>query len=451
MWSACTGLSDKKQLIRDRIEKDSTNSSKPPSSDSLAAKIERYRENHNNYVPTGKKQGAQTGHKGYGRDLVSDVTKVITCPVPDGCGHCGGLFVGHEISRRKQVSYLKDKQLTVTEFQVMKARCQACRRICRGELPPGTPKGAFGSCILSIITMLTGRYRLSKHQVKACLHDLFGLKVSVGTISNIEKEVSESLSDVTQEVHAALKSRNLIHVDETSHYHKHRLHWLWVLADKNLAYICLYRYRNGEMARCLLGEIGGQNWVTDRYSAYSFLPKKQHQYCWSHLKRDIKSIIDHPEAAHASLGNRLEVIRSAVFKDYRHWQESPFGSLLSRKMKGHLREFHNVLREGLQLEGKKTASFCRNLTKNWRKMWNFLLNPLIPPTNNHAERMIRHNVLWRKLSLGTQSNRGDRYVERMSTVQLSCRLQRRDLQSFLESALDHFWSGQDPPSLLAQP
>lgn len=451
LWSVCSRLTDQQQLIRDRIEKDSTNSSRPPSTDSIAAKADRYRANHQKHIPTGRQQGAQPGHKGSGRHLkpTSTVDDVIVCSAPEHCEQCQITLVDQKIARRKQVSYLKSKYLTVTEFQVMKARCKSCRRIYCGELPVGTPKGAFGSCVLSVIAMLTGRYRLSKRQVKACLYDLFGLKISVGAISTAEKAVSESLSTVALEVHEALKSSYLAHADETTHYHKHQLRWMWLLSNENLAYISTHRYRNGEMARCLLGDIGQQIWVTDRYGVYGFLPKKQHQYCWSHLKRDIKAIIDHPDEEHAKIGNRLEGVRRAIFDEYHWWQENSPNNPLLAKTKPYLRQFRSILRNGLLLSGEKTAGFCRNLITNWRKLWNFLGNEKIPPTNNHGERVLRHNVLWRKLSLGTQSNRGDRYVERISTVQLSCRLQGRDLLLFLQTALNCFWSGQDPPSLLS--
>lgn len=376
--------------------------------------------------------------------------EVIICPAPAACFHCGGELAHHEISQRKQVAYLKDKRLVIKEFQCIKASCVECRRVCRGALPPGTPKGAFGSCVLSIIAMLTGRYRLSKRQVKACLYDLFNLELSVGTLSNAEKQVSASLAEVRLQVYEALKQREINHVDETTHFRKHRLSWLWLLADEQFAYLSIHCYRNGEMARCLLDKSGKQTWVTDRYQAYNFLPKRQHQYCWSHLKRDIKAIIDHPHEQHATIGRRFDEMRGAIFKEYREWVDnSPEGSVL-RNVKGHLVEFRRILREGAMLSGQKTPSFCRHLIKNWRRLWNFLMDPTIPATNNHAERMLRHNVLWRKLSLGTQSERGDRYVERISTVQLSCRLQGRNLLGFLGEALNCFWLGRDPPSLLVK-
>lgn len=450
LWSVCANLSDQQQLIRDRIEKDSSNSSRPPSSDSIATKVDRYNTNHEHYIPTGKKQGAQIGHKGHGRHLKpsAEVDEVIICPVPEHCPACQSKLIEHQVSRRKQVAYLKDKFLLIKEFQILQARCCACHRLCYGELPPETPKGSLGSCVLSIISMLTGRYRLSKRQVKACLYDLFGLKLSVGTISNAEKEVSAAIKPIVSEVHQALKASFLNHSDETTHYHKHQLRWLWLLANDRLAYLCIHRYRNSEIAHCLLGESGSSIWVTDRYSVYYFLPQKQHQYCWAHLKRDIQEIMDNPDKVHARLGRRLDKIRLAIFKEYKDWQEYHSNQLLSVKMKQHLKAFRKALWAGLKLKGQKTANFCRHLLKNWRKCWNFLGNPKIPPTNNHAERMLRHNVIWRKLSLGTHSDRGDRYVERISTVQLSCHLQGRDLLSFLESALNCFWSGHDPPSLL---
>lgn len=451
LWSKCRELTEKQQRLRERVEKDSRNSSRPPSSDSLYSKLIRY-QCREQKPGSQRKQGAQPGHKGVGRGLlpVSKVDEVRVCAAPSHCLECGSACFNPQLSQRKQVAYLKEKRLTITEFQIYRVRCGHCLRVYRGTLPPGTPSGSLGACVLSVIGTLTGRYRLSKRQVAACLLDLFGLKVSIGTISNAEKTVSDSLSEVVLEVHEALKWSPMLHVDETPHYHRHQLRWLWLIANERFAYFTIHRHRSRETAECLLyGKKEDAFWVTDRYSAYYFLPKKQHQYCWSHLKRDIQAMKDHSNPHQSRIGRRLEVLRRLIFREVRRSQAEVGSMTLGRKLRFYLKQFRRTLGQGRDLPRESGGGLCRHLIRNWRRAWNFLQDKKIPATNNHAERLLRSNVLWRKLTLGTQSDRGDRYVERISTVQLSCHLQGKPLLSFLKEALQNHWLGKDPPSLLA--
>jgi transposase len=113
-----------------------------------------------------------------------------------------------------------------------------------------------------------------------------------------------------------------------------------------------------------------------------------------------------------------------------------------------MKAFRHVLRTGLQLDKTPTSGFCRNLIRDWQCLWHFLRRAEVAPTNNHGERLLRHCVIWRKLSHGTQSENGNRYVERISTVNMTCRLQKKHLPTFITKAVQAFWEGTTAPSLI---
>ena len=121
---------------------------------------------------------------------------------------------------------------------------------------------------------------------------------------------------------------------------------------------------------------------------------------------------------------------------------------LTTTLIGHIKDFRYALRAGAKLTDTKTAGFCRNLIRDWQCLWHFLRHREVASSNNHGERMLRHNVIWRKLSHGTQSVRSDRFVERISASQATCRLQDRDLLGFVTEAVRAWWGGELSPSLI---
>ena len=245
--------------------------------------------------------------------------------------------------------------------------------------------------------------------MKECLKDLFDLTVSTGSISNAEQTVSQSLEVPAGEVYEALKAATVAHADETTHYRRHRLEWLWVITNKKFAYFSIQKRRTQAVAKWLFGScLEDKQRITDRYSAYHFIPDENHQYCWAHLKRDIQSICDSSDPAQVRVGQRLEASRYALFHQERLLSKATEAErpAYRKSLLNHIEQFRYALREGCQLTGTKTAGFCRNLMRHWRCLWVFLRHPEVPATNNHGEQIIRHNVLWRKVSHGSQSESG---------------------------------------------
>ena len=430
--------------------KDSTNSSIPPSHDSISTKVERNA--NSKHVASGKKQGGQPGHKGHWRSLlpIEEVDTIVACYAPEYCKDCTTLLPKGDVFSRKQVSYLNEKRLTVTEFQRYQIDCPACGKAHKGKLPKGTPRGAFGECVHAVITLFTGRYHMTKRNVVECLHDLFGLKISTGSISNAEHTISQALAGPTDEVHEALKVAPVANNDETTFYCKHKLQWLWVMGNQELAYFMIQSSRNTQAAKAILGDLVTEVRITDRYGAYNFIPKKFRQFCWSHLTRDIKAVSEKENPSETQIGKQLEIARKAIFTQIDNYKVADNIAKLAIKAQiyQNMKLFRQSLRQGVSLKGTSTARFCRNLIKHWKCLWLFMRNSHVSPTNNHGERLLRQDVIWRGISHGTQSERGSRYVERISTTSQTCRLQKRHLLSYLTEAMVAYWAGASPPSLL---
>lgn len=450
LWSFIAQRLGNLQSLHALSGKNSSNSSRPPSTDTLADKVKRNK--NSRHQPSGKKQGAQPGHQGHFRKPcgITDVDTIVECHAPTNCPCCDRKLSKEKLSATKQVSYLDQKRLTVTEYRVFKGFCATCRRYFRGELPAGTPTGVLGACVLSVIGTLTGRYHMSKRDVTACLADLFGLIISVGTVSRAENTVSCALEAPYDEVGEALKTSAVANADETSHYCCHKLKWLWAIANDQLGYFSIQDARTKEVAQRLLGDCKNVTRITDRYSSYSFIPRRNHQYCWAHLKRDIEAVNELIDPQQAGIGDQLNNTRIEIFAIVRALKAADAAEqrVYKKMLLAHVKEFRQSLRAGAALEKTKTGRFCANLLRNWTCLWRFLHCAEVEPTNNHGERVLRPTVLWRKKSGGTQSLRGDRYVERVSSVSVSCRLQARHFPTFIKQAVKAWWMKVAPPSLI---
>ena len=206
--------------------------------------------------------------------------------------------------------------------------------------------------------------------------------------------------------------------------------------------------RNAESAKTLLGEFFKGFLITDRWGAYNWLPVLQRQFCWAHLLRDFIKISMRSGAP----GRIGESLLSCVKRMFRLWGLVRDGTISHAQFRKSMAPIQcaieKLLLEGTQCADKKTANTCRNLLKHPASLWTFVEHEGIEPTNNYAEQLIRHYVIWRKNCYGTQSKRGNQFVERILTTTTTCRLQQRCSLEFITEAVKAYLSGTAPPSLL---
>ena len=461
LWQECQLQQKSIEGLTERLNKDSSNSSLPPSNDSLRNRAKRFVDKNEWKKRTiaywqKRRQGAQRGHKGHGRKLLDEsrVHEIIPCFPEERCSSCQeGTIQQGSLTQRKQVFDIKNGGLFVTEYQLYKGKCSLCRHQQHGVLPIGTPVGILGASALSGIAALTGKYKLSKREARELLIDFYELTVSVGTISNAERLVSNALKTPVDEVGTAIREETIEpkHNDETSHFNKHQLEWLWVSTTGHLTFFSIFHHRNQDAAKALIGvDVKGMV-VTDRYGAYNWIPPSQRQYCWAHLKRDFKKVKERANYDEKQIGYSLLYHTQTLFTCLRKIKKEDSPAYYKKRLLQTIWQFSKCLKKGRALKATQTSTLCAKLIKEWKSLWHFVRNPLISPTNNHAERQLRHAVLWRKKSFGTQSNRGRDYVERILTCVMTCRQQQKHLNTFISDCLQAHWLTGVYPSLVKEP
>jgi transposase len=427
--------------LEERLATNSRNSSTPPAADPHRPPAKK--------SPTGKKRGAQPGHAGKARTLLppDQVTQAHDCR-PGLCPACGGAVKVTGLIARHQVIDLPPMTPVVTEYRLFDGACRACGRMVKADLPPGVSPRVTGPRLLAVIGALGGVYHLSKRQTQGVLADLFGIDLSVGAISEGEAEIGHALDGIVAEAHAHVRTAPVVHADETGHKERGARRWMWLVATQCVAVFLIAATRSAQAAKTALGAAFAGILVSDRYSAYAWVDAQRRQLCWAHLLRDFTRIAERSGAS-GRIGDELIATTQRMFAC---WHRVRDGTLRREafgiQMPFLQHRIETLLQEGAACRHAETARTCRNILNLHNALWTFLVMPGVEPTNNHAERTLRRFVLWRKISFGTQSARGSRYVERIMTVAGSCRLQGRNVLDFLTRAIAAHWGHGTAPSLV---
>jgi transposase len=434
------------QLER-RLGRSSRNSSQPPSADPPSSPPRRGKDS------SGRKPGGQPGHEGKGRRLLPAwaVDEVVDhWPSACGCGHvfCASELVGDGEPARHQVEELPPITVTVTEHRCQRVRCPDCGRRTRGGLPAGVAASAFGPRYHAAVAVLSTRNRISRRDVVELCQQLFGSRISTGTVDAILARVGEALEEPYEDLLEQIRQSKHLNMDETGWRTAGNRRALWGAFTDRHAVLRIAADRGEDHAKALLADTTAIV-TSDRWWAYTHLPLKRRQVCWAHLQRDFTA---HAEglAAEKQFGEHGLRICDELFWAWEIYQHTGDRRDLQLRIRGLRRELKPILRRyvGKAKRYKYTRGLARNLLKVWPALWTFADRPGIEPTNNHAERALRSAVIYRKLSLGSQSERGERRIERLLSAHTTCRLQRRSLHAYLIDALTAHTRG-DPAPLLA--
>jgi transposase len=295
----------------------------------------------------------------------------------------------------------------------------------------------------AILAMLAGSYRLAKRPIQQLASDLFGLDISLGMISKLERRAAEALEPVVAELAAHVAAAPSAHIDETSWSEAAEKAWLWVGPTDEATVFRIADNRGADVARSILGADREKVVVSDRFPSYGWI--EQHQFCWSHLRRDFQAMIDRRDEGSA-VGAELLGNSNRLF---RWWHKFRGGAIAWSTFLGYARPIRWGIRQalgrGASCASGKTAATCRELLAGEAHLWTFLRVRGIEPTNNAAERALRHAVLWRKMSGGTASQWGGRFVEGVLSVVATCRQRGEGALEYLTGC---FQAGNPLPSLL---
>jgi transposase len=432
-----------------KLAQNSTNSSKPPSSDPPGV-VRRPAAK-----PTGRKPGGQPGHKGHKRELlpVEQVDRVVRLEAKQ-CGRCQGPVAektGAPEPWRHQVTEMPPVKPHVTEYQQCFGHCAACDAWTAAPLPAEVSPSAFGPRLTALVALLSGQYHLSKRLVQDLLSNVLGVELSLGSVSKLENNVSAALEQPVAQARQHVQGEFIAHMDETGWREGRRKAWLWVAVTSLVTVFLICRSRGAAVAKEVLGEEFTGFLVTDRWSAYGWADLHLRQVCWSHLMRDFQGFVDRGGES-AQLGKALLRLARRMF---RWWHRVRDGTLPRRtfehRMRAVEREVGRLLRRAAVCPDKKTAGMAKKMLKLEPAFWTFVQVEGLEPTNNAAERAIRPTVLYRKNCFGTHSPEGSRFVERMLTVVATLKQQKRNVLEFLTTAYDAHLRGLPPPALVPAP
>jgi transposase len=282
---------------------------------------------------------------------------------------------------------------------------------------------------------------------EAALSDLFGVRLSLGSVSASEQTMSAALAAPVDEARTYVQQQAVIHADETGWREDRKRAWLWIAGTALVAIFLVHAKRGAEAARILLGTFTGIL-VTDRWSAYNGWALKKRQLCWAHLLRDFTFIAQSKGTA-GSVGKALIRLTHKLFRNWYRVRDGTMTRTAFKRSAARLRvDVEFLLKQGVGCYAPKVAGMCAEILKMHAAMWTFTAVEGVEPTNNFAERNLRAAVLWRKGSFGTHCQAGSRFVERMMTVVASLRLQRRNVFDFLVKASEAHLHHQAAPSLL---
>ncbi len=277
--------------------------------------------------------------------------------------------------------------------------------------------------------------------------DLLNIPCSPAWTVKIQNLVSDAVAAPYEELRTTLASQKQLYVDESPTKEKNTKAWLWVAVAPLFTVFGIFGNRKRESLLSLIGGYRGIILNCDRAKMY--LDGKRLQWCWAHLKRDIQKLIDSPDNHVRRLGHDLMRQQKLLFE---HWRRYKAGNIkwttfqsLARPIRN---EFNGLLLRGRFSGNAKLVGFCDELYPRRQHLWTFTRIEGIEPTNNTAERALRPAVIYRKLSFGTQSASGSRYLERILSVSETCRLQNRNAYQYLIEAMESTFAGHRAPSLL---
>jgi len=426
--------------LKASLKQDSSNSSRPPASDPPHLKPAPPRK------PSGRRRGGQPGH---GRnDRIRLEPDEVVDAKPDRCRRCGEALAGDDPEPIvRQVFELPVVRPLVVEHRAHRLTCPRCGASTCGD-PPGEAGAGYGPRTQAVCAFLSGEGRMSKRRVARVMKGLFGLPIGPASVCGLERRTAEALAPIHAEVLEHVRGLDA-NVDETRWPQGREGGWLWTAVTKGLAAFLVASSRGRDAFAELMGRSPPGVVTSDRYSAYSHLPAGRRQACWAHLIRDFQAMVDRGDAGSA-IGEDLLMHAGVLFEAWSkvRAEASSRPTFAAETLPWLRREVRELLEAGSRCGLRKTAATCRELLKIEPSLWTFATVEGVEPTNNDAERSLRHAVCWRKTSFGTDSAGGSRFVECILTAVESCRRQGRDLLDFLVEAVSAHRSGGTPPSLI---
>lgn len=437
--------------------RNSTNSSKPPSSDGLAGP-QRVR-GRKPGVKCKRRAGGQIGHAGHYRKPVEAAKVSQTIEVlPKQCSRCGHGFAAGTTSaqvigepHRHQVVDLPPIEAWITEYQCIKLECPCCGQATRAALPDEA-RDQMGPRLTALVAYLTVVCRMPRRVVQRLLEQAMGITISLGSTQKCWEQMSEAVEGPCDELESKLDSEPVLNVDETGWRQSGEKRWIWALVAQGFVFYTVAANRSSEVLIHLLGVVFRGVLCSDRAAAYLKYHKGKAQFCWAHLKRNLLGILDFAKTTEAERFCRDALaLHARLFRLWHRFRgDNAHRPELIRKSIPLQKKFFELADRHVNSDDAEVCNMARALFFHCDRLFTFLEEPGVEPTNNSAERALRIAVQWRKVSFGNRSANGELATARLLTATQTCKIQQRSALDYLTEALRCHRRGLSAPSLLLQ-
>jgi transposase len=406
-----------------KLNKNPTNSSKPPSS------THPHNKPASDKPKSKRKPGGQPGHDKHERPLLptEECQEVVPC-VPTECRRCQKELHGTDADPlRHQVWELPEIKPIVTEYQRHRLTCSCGCTTC-GELPTGVPTGQAGPRLVAFTAILMAHFRQSKRRAAQFLSTILNQPASPGWMVLLQNRAAEAVLPAYNELAEQLPQEPMLNIDESPTKEGKAKAWVWTFVAATFTFFVCATSRAAEVVKNVLGEDYDGIIHCDRARMYWCFGRLQ--WCWAHLKRDFQAWSEDACPAKQQLGRDL---MKQTKKMFALWQKVRDGTLAREDFRRQMEPIRASVEKVLvrAYVDPLTENIVKELLEHIDNLWTFVDVEGVEPTNNAAEQALRHAVIWRKLSFGTQSPSGSRFVERLLTVIETCRRQKRNTFAWL--------------------
>ena len=413
------------EALEARLKMNSTTSQRPPSSDSPYTKPRQ------RATTTPRKAGGKLGHAGHRQVLLPPTAVHDLRPERCPCGNT--TFAATRPYYTHQVLELPPIELEVQHFVLHQGWCTACGTEHKAHVPPEHATG-YGPRVSALMGELAGTYGNGRRMVQTFCASVLGVPISLGAIQKVLDRVTQAIDPYYAVIARQARQAPVNYIDETPWYCLNTLEWLWVMASERVAFYMIHPRRSKEAFAALIDAWEGLL-VSDGYGVYQSWVQAR-QTCLAHLIRTARSLAVRLQPDLVACGawalaelQRLCHMATAppTGGEWRAWYA---------RLCKLIEQYHD--------RQDDAGRFARRLLREMDSLWVFLAQRGVEPTNNRAERALRFGVQWRKRSLGTASDKGNRWVERILSLKETCRLQARATYAVLVEAISSFFHSQQP-------
>jgi len=281
---------------------------------------------------------------------------------------------------------------------------------------------------------MAGTYGNGRRMVQTLCASVLRVPISLGAIQKVLNRVTQAIDPYYTVIAEQARQAPVNYIDETAWYCLNTLEWLWVMASERVAFSMIHPRRSKEAFAALIDDWTGIL-VSDGYGVYQNWVQAR-QTCLAHLIRTARSLAERQNAELAACGAWV----LAELQRLCHMATAPPTGGEWRAWYARLCRWIDQYHDRADEAGR----FARRLLREMDSLWVFLAQHGVEPTNNRAERALRCGVLWRKRSLGTASEKGNRWVERILSLRETCRLHARATYTVLVEAMTSLFHGQPP-------